>query len=223
MKASVMSYATGGDVGGSAVRQTVPAMTPKGRRTRARLMEAGRAVLEENGYFDATVAEIASRSGVALGSFYHYFPNKDRLFLLLLEDLVKTLYSSTSGSWDKADARASLSESTRRYLRTYYDNRLLISSLLQMAAAVPECAEMWWELRTRTYARMETYLRLVFDEEDGDPALYTSALGTMVEEFAYHWYVEGTRLHREPPDVEVAAHVLSTIWFRTIYDKPGRS
>jgi AcrR family transcriptional regulator len=197
---------------------SAPAATPKGRRTQARILEAGRAVLEEKGYFETTVGEIAARSGVALGSFYHYFPNKDRLFLLLLDELVERLYSSTSGSWSKGDTRGSLVESTRRYLTTYYENRLLISALQEMAGAVPECAEMWWNLRTRVHDRMEQYLRGLPGLPRGSSRYYASALASMVEEFAHHWYVEGTRLSRELPSVDEAAEVLSTIWYRAIYE-----
>lgn len=197
------------------------AVTPKGRRTRGRLLESGRAVLEEKGYFDTTVGEIAAGSDVALGSFYHYFPNKDRLFLLLLEDLVERLYASTAGSWRKDDTPGSLVESTRRYLRTYYENRLLISALLEMSAAVPECAEVWWDLRSRVHDRMEQYLRGLPGLPRGSSRLYASALASMVEQFAFHWYVEGARLRREIPSADEAAEVLSTIWYRAIYEGRG--
>lgn len=194
------------------------AATPKGRRTRARLMEAGRAVLEERGYFETTVGEIATRCGVALGSFYHYFPNKDRMFLLMLEDLVEELYSSTGGSWRKGDTKGSLASSTRAYLQTYYENRLLISALLEMAAAVPQCAEMWWNLRTRVHERMDQYLRGIPGVPRGSSKLYASALASMVDQFAFHWYVEGARLSREIPSVDESAEVLSSIWYRAIYE-----
>jgi AcrR family transcriptional regulator len=192
-------------------------LTPKGKRTRERLLQGGRGVLEERGYFEATVGEIASRSDIALGSFYRYFENKDDLFMLLLEELVETLYESTSGSWRAGDTQTALRESTRRYLVTYHRERHLIAALLQMAAAVPDCAALWWELRTRTYSRMETYLRLALPEPPGRSALLASALGTMVENCAYHWFVEGDRLGQSVPTIEEAADALAWIWQRAIY------
>jgi AcrR family transcriptional regulator len=192
-------------------------LTPKGRRTRERLLQGGRAVLEERGYFEATVGEIASRSDIALGSFYRYFDNKDELFMVLLEELVDMLYHSTSGSWRVGDTQTALRESTSRYLVTYHRERHLIAALLQMAAAVPECAARWWELRTRTYSRMETYLRLAVSDRTGRPALLASALGTMVEHCAYHWFVEGDRLGQSVPTIDEAADALAWIWHRAIY------
>jgi AcrR family transcriptional regulator len=193
------------------------ALTPKGRRTRERLLKGGRVVLEERGYFDATVGEIASRSDIALGSFYRYFENKDDLFMVLLEELVETLYNSTTGSWQAGDTATALRESTRRYLETYYAERRLIAALLQMAAAVPNCAALWRELRTRTYSRMEKYLRLALPDPPGRSPLVASALGTMVEHCAYHWFVEGDRLGDPGPDIDEAAEALAWIWYRAVY------
>jgi AcrR family transcriptional regulator len=198
--------------------RATPALTPKGQRTRERLLKGGRAVLEERGYFDATVGEIAARSDIALGSFYRYFDNKDELFLELLEELVETLYSSTSGSWQQADTQSALRASTRRYLATYHGERRLIAALLQMAAAVPECAARWWDLRNRTHTRMERYLRLAVPEPAGRAELLAAALGSMVENCAYQWFVEGERLGQVGPTLDAAADALAWIWYRAIYE-----
>jgi AcrR family transcriptional regulator len=194
-----------------------PTYTAKGLRTRQRLLESGRAVLEERGYFEATVGDIAGRADVALGSFYRYFGNKDRLFLLLLEELVEKLYASTGGSWRGDDTQAALKATTRRYLESYYEERRLIAALLQMAAAVPECAALWWELRTRTHARMAEYLRLAVPQPEGRAPMLASALGSMVERFAHHWFVEAERLGRETPTLDEAADVLASIWYGAVY------
>ncbi|MGH7936810.1 MAG: TetR/AcrR family transcriptional regulator, partial [Chthoniobacterales bacterium] len=115
-------------------------VTKKGRSTRLRVLKAGRRVVEKRGYFDASVTEITEESGVALGTFYRYFDNKDELFLELLNELVSSLYHSVSGSWVKGDELRSLRISSQRYLQAYYENRKLIAAMIQMAGAVPDCA-----------------------------------------------------------------------------------
>ncbi|MCU1497654.1 MAG: hypothetical protein JWM47_1607 [Acidimicrobiales bacterium] len=197
----------------------VSALTPKGQRTQRRLVEAGRTVLERRGYADATIVEITEEAGVALGSFYRYFDNKERLFLDLLEVLVEELYDSVGGSWGTEDVRENLRESSRRYLRAYYSNRKLIGALLAMAGAVPECASRWWDLRTRTYDRMEAYLKASPVADEIDTKLAATALGSMVEQFAYHWFVEAERNGKRIPSVERAAETVSFIWYRTIYEE----
>ena len=46
-------------------------------RTRAKLLEAAQRELSEKGYAGATARSIAKRAGVATGSFYQYFQDKD--------------------------------------------------------------------------------------------------------------------------------------------------
>lgn len=58
----------------------------RSKRTREALLAAGEAEFSENGYAAATTKSIASRAGVATGSFYQYFVDKDAL----LHELART-------------------------------------------------------------------------------------------------------------------------------------
>jgi AcrR family transcriptional regulator len=49
--------------------------------TRARLLQAARAVIEEGGYAAASVIVIAERAGVAAGTLYRHFASKEELFV----------------------------------------------------------------------------------------------------------------------------------------------
>jgi AcrR family transcriptional regulator len=198
------------------LREEAP--TAKGRNTEARIREAGRTVIEERGYFDASVTEITERSDVALGTFYRYFENKDVLFLQLLETLVTDLYDSVSGSWGKEDEMKNLRDSSLRYLTAYYANRKLIAAMIQMSGAVPACAALWWALRKRTYDQMKRYLATSKIARELDPELTATALGSMVEQFAYYWYVEAERNGKPMPRLEEAADVLSRVWYRAVYE-----
>ena len=52
----------------------------KGARTRARILEAAKAVFEETGFLNARISDIAERAGLSHGSFYHYFESKEQIF-----------------------------------------------------------------------------------------------------------------------------------------------
>jgi TetR/AcrR family transcriptional repressor of nem operon len=52
-------------------------VTPKGRRTRDALIEAGEAVAERDGLAGLSVAAVAREAGVAKGTFYIYFEDRD--------------------------------------------------------------------------------------------------------------------------------------------------
>jgi AcrR family transcriptional regulator len=53
--------------------------SPKGERTRARILETALGLLRERGYEGTTMRAIAERAGVAIGNAYHYFPSKEAL------------------------------------------------------------------------------------------------------------------------------------------------
>lgn len=55
------------------------------RRTRSALLAAARSLFAERGLEHTTIAEIADRADVAVGSFYNYFATKEELLDALLE------------------------------------------------------------------------------------------------------------------------------------------
>lgn len=62
-------------------------VTARGRATRQRLLEAAEVVFGEKGYDRASVVEITHRAGVAQGTFYVHFPDKQAVFAELVRDL----------------------------------------------------------------------------------------------------------------------------------------
>jgi AcrR family transcriptional regulator len=60
-------------------------VTPKGRRTRETLLRAGEVVAEREGLSGLSVAAVATRAGVAKGTFYLYFDDRESLIDALHE------------------------------------------------------------------------------------------------------------------------------------------
>ena len=57
-------------------------------RVRARVLDAWGDVLNDSGFEEATVAEVAARAGLARSSVYRHFPDKESLFFEYVEDRV---------------------------------------------------------------------------------------------------------------------------------------
>ncbi len=53
------------------------ALTKKAERTKAKLMESARRLISEKGFDNVSVEDITKDSGVAKGTFYHYFACKE--------------------------------------------------------------------------------------------------------------------------------------------------
>ena len=68
-----------------------PARSAKARNTRETLLKAGEIAFSERGYHATSISEICERAGLANGTFYRYFENKDDIFATLVERLEQAL------------------------------------------------------------------------------------------------------------------------------------
>ncbi|WP_294479418.1 TetR/AcrR family transcriptional regulator [uncultured Bacteroides sp.] len=58
-----------------------------------KILRVAEEVFYEKGYKDASMREIASRSGITVSNIYHYFTNKDEMFHIILKPVLNDLYA----------------------------------------------------------------------------------------------------------------------------------
>ncbi|OBG69004.1 TetR family transcriptional regulator [Mycobacterium sp. E3298] len=64
----------------------------RGEQTRRDLIDAGRELFVEHGFFNTSISDIVTRSGVGTrGAFYHHFKDKAELFRAVFEDVENDL------------------------------------------------------------------------------------------------------------------------------------
>ena len=63
----------------------------KGEETRERILDAALNIFSHKGYHDTRMDEIVEASDTSKGSIYFYFPNKERLFLALVDQFADLL------------------------------------------------------------------------------------------------------------------------------------
>ncbi len=81
----------------SRAKSKIPApATARGQRTRQKLLDAAEEVFGERGFDATSIAEITQRAGVALGTFYVYFPHKEAIFVELVDELGARLRKVTT-------------------------------------------------------------------------------------------------------------------------------
>jgi TetR/AcrR family transcriptional repressor of nem operon len=62
-----------------ATKKSPVKLTPKGERTRQRIVEGAAALIYEHGVAKTTVDDVRAAAGVSSSQLYHYFRNKDEL------------------------------------------------------------------------------------------------------------------------------------------------
>lgn len=92
-------------------------MTPRGQRTRAKLLKAAESIFGEKGYERASIADITRKASVALGTFYVYFPDKQSIFVEVVDELGSRLRRLIGEATADCESRM---EVEREGLRTFF-------------------------------------------------------------------------------------------------------
>lgn len=87
-------------------------------QNRAAILDAAREVFGELGYGAATVRDITRASGLAAGTFYNYFPDKEAVFRELLGDSVARLRPGLQAARSEA---ADFEGFVREGFRAYFE------------------------------------------------------------------------------------------------------
>ena len=186
----------------------------KGRRTRARLIEAGKAVFERDGFLQARITDIAAEAQVSHGSFYHYFDSKESLFREIAEEVEVRLVSmddiahhvdSDSGPIDRIRA------ANRSYLTAYN----MEAHIMRVIEEVSRYDESVRSVRAKRddylAARLESAIARLQTAGLADTRIDTRyaamALGGMVAKFAEMMFVGGNAF-----DLDVAIEQLTLLW-----------
>jgi AcrR family transcriptional regulator len=188
----------------------------KGRRTRVRLMDSAERVFVEKGYLAARVADIAHAAGLAHGSFYTYFDSKEDMFRQVADRVVQDVYRALEAGVGGGSPLERIQASNRRYLELYEGHADMLALIEQVATFDERFRAMRLELRRRFVARIERAVRRIQSQDDAsvepiDPRLVASALGGMVDNFSFAFFVLG-----EPFDRTEALETLDEIWRRTL-------
>jgi AcrR family transcriptional regulator len=202
-----------------------PAVTRsrKGVHTRARLLEAARAVFEESGFLDARVSDIADRAGLSHGSFYHYFDSKEQAFREVAEEQEARLTAADADDGEEAaDGAAQRSEyerilrANRRYLQRYRDNGRIMAVIEEVSRYDAFVNEARMNRQKHFAQRAESAIRRLQEhgaaDPDIDPQIAAVALGSMVARFSELWLVEGWGTYQ----LDAAAAQLTRLWTNAI-------
>ena len=201
-------------------------ITPKGRRTRDRILAAARLVFAHSGYVTLRMGDVAAEAGVSMGALYRYFENKEDLFVHLMGDVHETLFEASGrGGHDFAgDPYGALLSANRGYLAHYFQNRDVMRAFIEVMTIEARFRDIWWRMRLRHIDRFVHALKRVHGIEavDGVEARrLAEAMCSLVEQSAYAWFAQ-EELNQTAISVDQAARIVTDIWHRAIFGRPGQ-
>ena len=186
----------------------------KGRRTRARLLEAGKTVFERDGFLQARISDIAAEAQVSHGSFYHYFDSKETLFREIAEEVEVRLVSmddipqQTGGD---AGPIARIRAANRSYLAAYRREARIMRVIEEVSRYNEDVRSVRNKRDDYLAARLESAIARLQAEGVADRRIdrqyAATALGGMVAKFAETMFVGGGGY-----DFEKAVEQLTLLW-----------
>jgi AcrR family transcriptional regulator len=192
----------------------IPRRAVRTQETRDALLGAARDVLRKGGYANATVAGIAKKARRAHGTFYLYFPNKEAVYAVLLDEMWEDLKAQGRAIWQADEPVLSLIATIRRFIVAYEENLDLWELAEDMSATNPR----FRQLRTEHHRLLARKIRRGI-ESSVDPAhiegldldVLANILAGMLEAACRVNFREGPR-----QDVDVLTDHIATVWGRAL-------
>jgi AcrR family transcriptional regulator len=178
------------------------------RQNRAAILGAAREVFAGSGYEASSIREVIRRTGLAAGTFYNYFPDKESVLLAVLEDRAQELRRRLSVARSRArDFEGLVRDSYRVYFGFLADDPPTAELLRRNAGAVralagePELAGGIDDLLGDLRATIASGAAPSFDAEYMTAAMAGAGLEIGVRMLARH-----------PPDIEGAARFTTALF-----------
>lgn len=176
-------------------------------------MEAAVEAIAELGFELCTMDDIASRAGVAHGTVYRYFANKEAvLYAVIAEKLANLAEAINEALTDPSGEGVQLA--IRRFLSHVSSNRDLARIWAELSAT-PSRADLRLRLRAPFIDAIEGQVNKAKRSHDLDAAVDSAvaarALGAMVDNFAYVWFVLEDRPGNDA-ELDRLAVTLAILW-----------
>lgn len=184
--------------------------------TRQRILEAAEEVFAEKGYHGAVVDDIVRIADMSKGGFYFHFPNKQGIFLALMEALTPRLISAAERAIaQETDPVAKVDAALRTVLDTFSRHRRLSKILLIEAVGLGHgFEEKLIEVRAQFAGVIQKYLDQAVDQgaiAPIDTKITAFAWLGAINEIVVRWVVTG-----DPERLEDVIPALRALLLRSV-------
>ncbi|HEY0755165.1 MAG TPA: TetR/AcrR family transcriptional regulator [Ktedonobacteraceae bacterium] len=190
----------GGREGGSSLAP----VTARGEATRRKILDAAEEVFGEMGYYEASIAEITRRTGVAQGTYYIYFHSKREIFVELIGDIGERLRGemrvAITGTLNRVEIER---QGFRAFFQFVARHRRIYSIVQEAERVAPEAYYAYYHKISQGYMRglQESIDEGSIRKLDAQAIAYTlMGIGHFVAMRWLVWPQETEQEHEELPE-----------------------
>ncbi len=180
----------------------------RGRRTRARLLDAGITVFAERGFHAARVDDVVKKARASHGTFYLYFANKEELFQALATEVASEMLALAEEfpALDGPHSSSSLRPWLERFAALYTRHAAVIRTWTEAEIVDTEFGRVGGDLVVGFGEQVAQRVRAA--APDLDPRVTALALVAMIERIHYLIHTGQLRLDHDAV-LDVLADVIA--------------
>ena len=183
--------------------------------TREKILHAALEIFAGKGYHRAIVDDIVRASGTSKGAVYHHFPNKEAVFIALVDDFAERLAVAVAAAVGaRHGALAKVEGALTAALTTFADDERLARLILLEAVSL---GAAYQAKRAEVAGRFAALIQGYLDEAAGDGSI--AALDTRIATLAWLGAVNEVVtqwLHGAVGDLRATIPALTGILLRSI-------
>jgi len=198
--------------------QPLAALNPRALRSRERLKQAARELLNERGYSKLRVQDVSARAGVASGLFYRYFHDLREIVEEISRDFFAELLIGVDPDEASEHRYDWIFDNLANVVRRFAENPGILACLFGLAGDYAEFDQIWKENAHRWNLRVAAYLKREIRCDAAQARRMGFMLGAMTEGVVYQALIRQTgdllEMGGKPEDI---ADILAVMWYRAIY------
>ena len=193
-------------------------LTPRGLRTRSRLLDAARRTFAETPFHAVRLTDLTTAAGVSAGTFYTYFDDKESIFREIAAEVLVELSRSTRRDPDRepGDPVGEIAHASRQYFLACLRNIGVIRSMEQLAVSDVRIGRARRETVIGGVKRVEAWIVRLQDagicDDEIDAWTTAMVLHTMNVRVAYDHLVQTG----DPADVDRLVDAVTHVWARAV-------
>jgi AcrR family transcriptional regulator len=149
-----------------AVVKAFPAKQQRSEQTHEKLLQSGLDLLRDGVFDDISIAQIASRAGCAVGSFYLRFRNKEAFFKFLIESISETLEAGLHANLTQESIKElNLAQTVRHCVDHYVETNRQYESIIRAAVQYSiNDSDDWQPVRDNGLKLHDHYIDLILSK-----------------------------------------------------------
>ena len=210
-----------GTAGASGSTRGRRASRPSGDEREAAILATAERLLEEQGFRQISIDDLARGAGISRPTFYFYFPSKDAVFLTLLDRVVAEANAAAEDLFERIgeDPPTRWRAVISRFYETFRSHRPVVLAYTQVKGTNAEVRELWASVMEEWVRRTEDVIRAERDRGAAPEGLRARdlaiALVSMNERVTYATFANEGPAVAESDLVDVLLDVYLTSIYRT--------